>query len=217
VTAQLWDTDLAAWVDYPESFESAVLAKNPTNYWPANKGGGPILDIVAGHVTTMNGSQLWTPPSLTSQGHALNWPNNTTDYPSFGMVENAGDFTWQLAVEFDVLTNAYMLNYNNDGGYWAVTGATTAYIQLDGSFAISTMITGIWYLLHLVRSGGTATMYRNGVAIGSRASTQPFRVSNFGRYHSGNTFDGRMNHFARWSGVALSAGDLTDLYERWAA
>lgn len=202
-------------------FRQAVLATSPTNYWPANQGSGTPADIVGGLTTTMTGTLTWVAPSPRSQGYALDWPDTTTDYLGFAEVENTGDFSWQVAAQFDALDDVMMLtSAPGDRGYWSISNSgPIAIVQLDGNITLSpAIVTGRWYLLHLVRSGSTVTMYANGVSIGSRASTQPFRVNTFGRYNVANySMNGRMNHFARWSGRALTAGELSRLAERWAA
>lgn len=201
------------------TFERAVLALDPTNYWPANAGAGAIADVADGAPVVMNGSQSWVAPTVRSQGWALDWTDSTTAYPSFSLMMERADFTWQVAAQFDSVTTVGMLHGNTDQGYWQLDSGSVARIQLEGTIAISpTIVTGTWYLLHLARSGSTYTMYINGAAAGTRSGTASFNVNNFGRYHvGGNGMDGRMNHFARWSGRALTATEIAKLGSKWAA
>lgn len=203
----------------PADFTDAVLATYPTNYWPMNEGSGTPVTAAGSISLSMVGTLSWVSESHFG-GSALDWNDSTSDYLSLSSATSeSSDFTWQIAAEFDSLSDASMLVKNTDDGYLSVTDSTHMLVQSLYPYYFSTpftLSTGTWYLIHLVRSGDLWTAYVNGQATNTiDYGGRSFNVGNFGRYHiSSQCMDGRMNHIARW-GRALTADHISDLYAAW--
>lgn len=207
-------------------FRQAVLAKNPTNYWPANEGYGTPRDIVSGSATSIVGSLSWVPPSLQSQGPALDFVNVATRRLVVGPLSDNGVVTWQVAFQADSY-DRMLLGAAASAGYLYILNSTQIRMQTTAGTTNPTWTVsggiplGTWMILHIVRTSTTsATLYVNGVSQGAQPiDTSPFNVGYIGRYQpaSGFDMDGRINHVARWSGVALSTGQIAELASRWAS
>src|SRR5688500_12681105 len=91
------------------SFESAVLATSPTNFWPMTEGAGTPVDIVAGRSTTMQGLSWLPSGGKIDDSPVLDFVADFNKWLVFSDVTDAGNFTWQVAARFDSVSTQMML------------------------------------------------------------------------------------------------------------
>lgn len=121
--------------------------------------------------------------SVTPFGN--NWSGNfngSTDYitvPANASFAPAGDFTIELFAYFNSITvGAIIRNYTAaDSTNWGMAlNAGVIQVYTNGSTLrlTTSVVTGKWYHLALVRSGSTITLYKDGVSAGTYAQSGVF-------------------------------------------
>ena len=141
---------------------------------------------------------------------------NTANVPAFG----SGDFTFAAWVNQPTLAAAYLCSSTGgaDDTFMYLTGSGT-FQWWSNSVARATSSAGAvqagkWTLLTATRTGGTTTLYANGVSVGSGADTQNItsaidRIG--GRSNSTNIINGSLVPLIY--NRALSAAEVVALYE----
>ena len=203
---------------------------------PTNTAGGRVADQSGMGVWT-SGAGGAAPPrvgSLTNNymdfdGSAdiITSPNNTVIQP------DSSDFTWTAWVQFDV-TNAYQvlfdcsdgtdritLQWNNAGNFIAIldSGAVSIQQNITNSLVASTWYNIVWAL----DRDANATFWMNGSLVDtwsiSTASAQCRPASTWwigerDDTHGGGGlhFNGKMDNYRHFKGVAFSGAQVTNLY-----
>jgi hypothetical protein len=185
-----------------------------------------------GHAATLINGPLWT---TGRSGNAISL-DGTNDYLALptGVVTDLSDFTiatwvywnaaqtWARIFDFGSGTGRYMYLCPKTGG-----GAVRFCTTVDGGYGeqgingTAALPTGQWAHVAVTLSGTTATLYVNGVAVGSNTAVAhaPFRLAAttqnwIGRsqYSADPYFNGKLDDFRIYNG-ALSAAAIAALYQ----
>ena len=176
----------------------------------------PLTDVTFGSSGPSAKSSIAARASrqgLVFDGTAI---TNTANVPAFG----SGDFTFAAWVNQPTLAAAYLCSSTGgaDDTFMYLTGSGT-FQWWSNSVARATSSAGAvqagkWTLLTATRTGGTTTLYANGVSVGSGADTQNItsaidRIG--GRSNSTNIINGSLVPLIY--NRALSAAEVVALYE----
>jgi hypothetical protein len=152
---------------------------------------------------------------------AFNGSSNYVEVQTSPTLQTSGDFTYEMWVKPAAINS---LNTYFENGTWSgqtilfrqdAPGAMNVYINgtTSGSLGYTPPV-GQWTHLALVRSGGTITIYANGVSIGNVItgySTPIMPVTNMrigsSMHSGGQLFNGLMDEFRLWD-IARSAGQI---------
>lgn len=144
--------------------------------------------------------------------NAFSWSNNTPRLVASGHT--------------DTSNNGVEISYNAwDNGTYpfleAAIGNGSSYYTCGMASTATALSTDTWYLIHLTYDGTTLTLYLNGSSVGSVATSGTATaggnnlMAGYNPSYNGGAFNGKMQDFAYWAGTALTATQITDLYNAW--
>jgi hypothetical protein len=141
------------------------------------------------------------------------------DYVSFGDISLPGDITlsaWLDPENIGSTTSSSAVVFgDNDNADWTRIELEAVRIKWNNVTVVMTsepdFANGSWQHFVLVRSGGTVTVYRNGVVVATGTNDQPFTPEFLGWKNSGGHYGGRMDEVGVW-GRALSPSEIAALY-----
>jgi hypothetical protein len=210
----------------PGSYERTILDCQPFAYWRLNETNGTVAyDYVGGNNGTYNNVTQGAPGGLAGDTDLAAEFNGTSSYVSTvsGLLNGRNTFTmlgWiRRAADQADRTGLFGQNDLVEFGY---INNNTLECWTDNGLDISPnpLPNGQWGQVAVVHDGspGTMTMYFNGSAIGSRASTLPgpnafsFNIGGGGIFDAaGNFFNGRIDEVALFN-TALPASKICALY-----
>jgi hypothetical protein len=212
------------------TYRNAILADNPIAYWE--------LDEAAGAVTATDSAG--TPQTGSYQNVTLGQVSAYANLGTCGQFNGStsrvqiaadnlfnlgtGDFTVEAWAKTPVPSRGDVFNYKNstDFGIFlnqSSTGSIGGY--LNGFLPSYTAAINEWYHIVIIRAGGTARLYVNGVERGTAAAASSFSANApvfIGSNHSGAPgyamafpFNGWIDEVAVY-GTALSAARVLDHY-----
>jgi len=218
----------------------AACLNSPFNF-AASGGGDPDYASVSAllHFDGTNGSTSFTdngPAARTFTGNGN--AQLSTSNPKFGtaslLLDGNGDYvSCPASAAFDFGTAPFSIefwvNFTGTGTQYIMDYATAntsiiaitpsngqVWVYSQGSFCINAgstaFSTGQWYFIQLIRSGGTWTIYRDGVqyAQATGQSSRTFGSSSLAFYigiagNMGSATNGRIDDFRITKGVARAA------------
>lgn len=223
------------------AYSNAVLALNPSSYWRFT-GTTPLADSGSGGITlTAIGAPIRGSSIIPSEGVVADSSYNVTASQYFTAGDNyefvGVDMT--LAIWFRVDSSTFgsgfqrLLEKRDPGGTnpgWLLFGSGAGAVSFNVDFgATEAGFTGQvgadfgevhFVVLTHVNATQTTTMYADGVSIGAKDdwATPPFPASGTAAFAIGATSDGQLGFIggvddvAVWSGTALTATQVANLY-----
>jgi hypothetical protein len=186
-----------------------------------------------GHNANLINGPVWTAGLPNSGAVSLDGVNDYLALPT-GVVSDLSDFTiatwvywnadqtWARIFDFGSGTGRYMYLCPKTGG-----GVVRFCTTVDGGYGeqgvngTAALPTGQWVHVAVTLSGATATLYVNGVAVGSNTAVvhAPFRLGSTTQNWLGRSqfsadpyFNGKLDGFRIYNG-ALSAAQIAALYQ----
>lgn len=169
--------------------------------------------------------------ALTIIGNGLSF-DGSTQSASRAVVSTAVDnfsvVAWVKVTAYPEAGVAAVI-FNNgahDGNGYQLRITDTGVFNFDISFVANlssgyTLNTGQWYQVAVIRSGGTAQCYVDGVAQGSTSASTPNAISNFTTIGASQVAAGTVSRFfngvvddVRLYNRAITTTELTQLYNR---
>jgi len=146
--------------------------------------------------------------------------DGTDDHVAISSFNFATDKTLSYWVKFDAINSAGVYIFGTGNNYYTYLTNNGQIIYLfDGSVtaltlgAIHAITAGVWTHIAIVGSGGTATLYKNGVSRTTGTDRTPTGVTRFAGDSVGGTrfVNGLMDEVAYWDS-ALSATQISQIY-----
>lgn len=220
------------------TYAAQQVADGATNRWHLTEASGNLTDDIGGVVATKVGSPTYQQRGIFGAGEAIRFNANgsVANYftiPSIGSGITQWTFeAWAYATPDSYLNsngNSELFRAANSDGvriimrpngiYADVAIGGTTYLLQPG-LAVGAGIGG-WNHLVVVRNGATLSVYRDGVLMGggSRsdlpAGGNSFATTTLGAYPAGGSgFQGYADDVALYNGVALSAAQILDHFQR---
>lgn len=202
---------------------SALLHFDGTNGSTTFTDNGPLgltFSAVGNAQLSTSGPKFGT-ASLLLDGngdYASRAANSAFDY-------GTGDFSIEFWVNFNATGTQYLMDYASaNTSIIAITPSSGAvWVYSQGSFCINAgstaFSTSTWYFIQLIRSGGTWTIYRDGVqyAQATGQSSRTFGSSSLAFFigiagNGGSATNGRIDDFRITKGVARAASFPTSAF-----
>lgn len=146
--------------------------------------------------------------------------DGTDDHVAISSFNFASNKTLSYWVKFDAINSAgvyifgtgsnYYTYLTNDGQTIYLYDGTATALSLGATHAITA---GVWTHIAIVGSGGTATLYKDGVSRATGTDRTPTGVTRFAGDSVGGTrfVNGLMDEVAYWDS-ALSATQISEIY-----
>jgi|14_taG_2_1085336.scaffolds.fasta_scaffold11687_4 hypothetical protein len=146
--------------------------------------------------------------------------DGTDDHVAISSFNFASNKTLSYWVKFDAINSAGVYIFGTGSNYYTYVTSDGQTIYLyDGSVTALTLgathaiTAGVWTHIAIVGSGGTATLYKDGVSRATGTDRTPTGVNRFAGDSVGGTrfVNGLMDEVAYWDS-ALSASQIVEIY-----
>ena len=206
--------------------DSSTLLTGLVAYYTINEASGTLYDSTGNNnITTFTGSYGAT----GKLSNCVSFAGST----QYATVPNASHFTntsgGSLSINLWIyMTTAHLTSTANlfgspttPGFYFPADQGTNQYDlryyvtgNAFGDGTVTTYAATTWYMLTMVKSGGTVSFYRNGSLLGSSSTGNDATTSStqyIGGDPSSEPFPGRIDEVGYWS-RAITTGEITTLY-----
>lgn len=201
-------------------------------YWKLDESSGNAADSVGGFTATNNSVTYW--PVLINNGGIFDWSSSWFSLASnLWLSGSSQNYSYSLWVEPTVDVSAQTVFFNNvdvtfhNYNYIEFYSWAMRLVRVRGGIAADvlnvayTMSASTLYHLVWTYNGSTLTLYINDVAIGTKASSgngssgYSDSSSIWAEVGWATKFNGKIDEVGVWN-RALSAGEVTELYNWWA-
>jgi hypothetical protein len=151
-----------------------------------------------------------------SNNNSVNF-DGTDDHMTFTSFDAGSSKTLSMWIKLDSISSAGIYLFGSSFYYGYVTAnGQIVYIYDGGASALTlgathAITTGTWTHLAIVGSGGTATLYKDGVLRATGIDRSPTGLSRLGGAATNRFVDGLIDEVAWWNS-ALTATDISAIY-----